>query len=467
MPTPTPTPGFESTPTSPTDPTPRPGQPEVQRRPAETSTPPTQTTTPPADTTEPSAERERPGRWTPTENPNATVKPGQMRSDREEIPGGATKEMADQAETMEAAKLQSRTTSLTAGCQVYWPFPYEVCGAIKDKYNSLGGPNSFLLWPQSNELVNPDGIGRRSVFMNGPIYWSPAGGAHPVVNHFFACWQRNGWEGGPLGYPTSDEIVNPDGFGRRQEFQGGTIYWKANEAYYVGGAIRTKWNQLGPQPAERSFLGYPLSDEIRLPDGVGRMNRFENGLIYWHSSYGAHPVSGGIRDTWAASGYERGSYGYPIADQTSGTGIQVSQAFEYATMGWPTNPAAAIVDDGDINPTVGDGAPVTESDFMTDAAQGVNPNRGLELISNNIFQRSCTGSNVSCIDERDPETPEGLAPACWTRLIPDRVRGKRDDPTQWQRKTIPTSSNVTRSRCTATPTVRHWPPSPKTSASTT
>ena len=121
-----------------------------------------------------------------------------MRSDREEIPGGFTKEQADLAETMEAQKLAVTTQALTAGCQVYWPSPYEVCGAIKDKYNSLGGPNSFLLWPTTNELVNPDGFGRRSVFQNGPIYWSSASGAHPVANHFFAAWQRNGWEGGVL-----------------------------------------------------------------------------------------------------------------------------------------------------------------------------------------------------------------------------------------------------------------------------
>ncbi len=84
-------------------------------------------------------------------------------------------------------------------CQTFPPAPYSVCGAILDKYNELGGPNSFLLYPTSDELTNPDGVGKRSTFMNGPIYWHPDAGAHPVVNHFFACWQRNGWEGGRCG----------------------------------------------------------------------------------------------------------------------------------------------------------------------------------------------------------------------------------------------------------------------------
>ncbi|PPJ36679.1 hypothetical protein C5E45_19215 [Nocardia nova] len=212
-----------------------------------------------------------------------------MRSDCEEIPGGFSKAEADKAETMEAqiaSDPAARTALATPGCQVYWPAPYEVCGAIRDKYNELGGPNSFLLWPTSNELTNPDGVGKRSVFQNGPIYWSSWGGAHPVVNHFFAAWQRNGWEAGVLGYPTTDEIPGPAG-GRRQEFDHGAIYWHFNEAYYVTGAIRDRWTQLG---AEGGAFGYPISDETNTPPELAaygtRMNKFEGGIIFWGSVQG-------------------------------------------------------------------------------------------------------------------------------------------------------------------------------------
>ncbi|MCS4255980.1 uncharacterized protein with LGFP repeats [Rhodococcus erythropolis] len=76
----------------------------------------------------------------------------QMRSDREEIPEPFTKADADKAETMEARISMSR---LTAGCQVYWPSPFEVCGAIKDKYNSLGGPGGFLSFPSPARTNSP------------------------------------------------------------------------------------------------------------------------------------------------------------------------------------------------------------------------------------------------------------------------------------------------------------------------
>ncbi|OZD06502.1 hypothetical protein CH275_09795 [Rhodococcus sp. 06-235-1A] len=283
---------------------------------APTTTPPAAA---PATTTSATPSGEKiPYTGLPTENPNSTIIPGQMRSDREEWPEPFTKEDADRAEVREF-ELQQRQSAARGpapgpDCQQYWPSDKWVCGAIRDKYNSLGAQFSFLLWPTSDELVNPDGFGRRQTFQNGPIYWSAASGAHPVANHFFAAWQRNGWEAGPLKYPTTDEIVNADGLGRRQEFQGGTVYWKLNEAYFVGGAIRDRWAALGSE-AQSGILGYPTSDETLLPDGQGRMNRFESGVIYWHPNFGAHEVGGLTLALWAISGYEAGQYGYPTTAQ--------------------------------------------------------------------------------------------------------------------------------------------------------
>ncbi|TQF74353.1 hypothetical protein FK531_05550 [Rhodococcus spelaei] len=223
-----------------------------------------------------------------------------MRSDREEIPEDFTKEDADKAETMEARIIQQQsargaTLFLTPGCQVYWPAPYEVCGAIKDKYNSLGGPSSFLLWPTTNELTNPDGVGKRTQFMNGPIYWSPTGGAHPVVNSFLNRWGVYGYEAGFIGYPTTDEIVHPDGVGRRQEFQNATIYVSTPNAIgsVVRGAIRDKYNSLG---GYSGTLGYPMTDEqasvqLLQPTG-GTTQVFQHGMLVWNTQTNAVAIAG-------------------------------------------------------------------------------------------------------------------------------------------------------------------------------
>lgn len=340
-----------------------------------------------------------------------------MRSDCQQIPDGFTKEQADKAETMEAALAagpQQRSARVAEGCQVYWPAPYEVCGAIRDKYNELGGPNSFLLYPTSNELTNPDGVGKRSTFQNGPIYWSPAGGAHPVVNHFFAAWQRNGWEGGVLGYPTSDEIVNPDNIGRRQYFQGGTIYWKLNEAYYVAGAIRDKWGETG---WEGGYLGYPVSDETKTADGQGRFNRFEKGVVYWSPSTGAHPVSGGILTKWQLTNFEQGPYGYPVSDQRR-RGQAFDQDFQYGTIGWPTTATGDDIDwqedyiDDANCPGCGDDDRVKVSGpGYTDAPQPAAPRTGAPE----------QGSGAIDLDELPlcsqlvPDSGQGQSPYVWCR----------------------------------------------------
>ncbi|WP_425456353.1 LGFP repeat-containing protein, partial [Corynebacterium tapiri] len=211
-----------------------------------------------------------------------------MRSDKEPIPAGISKAEADKAEVREAKLTNPEAPTLNArpGCGVYWPTWFEVCGAIKNKYDQIGGPLSFLLLPKSNELTNPDGVGRRSEFINGFIYWHPHTGAHSVSLPVSTVWARHGWEGGFLGYPTTSDIPQ-GGDWYKQDFQGGHVY--THNALppvqsSIQGAIYDKWQSMG---AQNSDLGYPISDELTTPDGRGRYNVFEGGMIYWTPETGA------------------------------------------------------------------------------------------------------------------------------------------------------------------------------------
>lgn len=163
--------------------------------------------------------------WAPTDSPKSSVIAGEMRSDREKIPDGFTKEQADLAEIKEARLHNEDNPTLNSGpgCQVYWPSPFEVCGAIRELYDSLGGPRSFLTFPKSNELTNPDGTGKRSEFVNGFIYWHPETGAHTVSIPATVVWSANGWERGHFGYPMTNDIPLGDSW-YKQQYKGGYIY---------------------------------------------------------------------------------------------------------------------------------------------------------------------------------------------------------------------------------------------------
>lgn len=73
------------------------------------------------------------------------------------------------------------------------------------------------------------------------------------------------------------------------------------------------------------MLGFPTSDEIVAPDGAGRYSTFQHGAIYWSPTTGAHSVIGTIYDQWAAAGYERSDLGYPVSDATVAAGSSVEE----------------------------------------------------------------------------------------------------------------------------------------------
>ena len=91
-----------------------------------------------------------------------------------------------------------------------------------------------------------------------------------------------GGAGGFLGAPTIPETTAPDGIGKFRHYQHGSIYWHPETgAREVHGLIRQRWAQLG---WEQSYLGYPITDEIDLVDGSGRVSRFKGGELIWRSA---------------------------------------------------------------------------------------------------------------------------------------------------------------------------------------
>jgi LGFP repeat/PKD domain len=189
---------------------------------------------------------------------------------------------------------------------------HEVHGGIA----TLGiGP----IWPITDELGTPDGVGRYNDFENRwSIYWTASTGAHSVHGGIGNKWREYGKELW-LGYPTMEESRwTPENTVFQNFSKGGAIYWTAaGGAHEMHGGISAKFNSYGGYP----FFGYPTTDETGTPDGVGRYNDFSRGFsIYWTPSTGTHEVHGGIRTKWRSLGAERSFLGYPTTDELYASG---------------------------------------------------------------------------------------------------------------------------------------------------
>ena len=192
-----------------------------------------------------------------------------------------------------------------------------VVGPVLTKYLALGG-HAVLGAPTVDTGTTPDGVGQFNHFTNwSSVYYTSDTGAHLVKGRIRDKWQELGWERSPLGYPTTDETATPDGRGFYSHFvkagSPGSIYFTPQtDAHAIYGGIRVKWVALD---WERG-LGYPTTDELGTPDGVGRYNHFDKGgSIYYSVASGTHMIQGEIKKRWAALGWERSYLRYPTSDE--------------------------------------------------------------------------------------------------------------------------------------------------------
>ena len=203
---------------------------------------------------------------------------------------------------------------------IYWSpetGAHATCGSIREKWASLGWERSFLRYPASDVAAgnHPQTVGTYQVFQGGAIY------DHAEIAHSSVLAEAGGLK---LALSQEVRIAPQIAATAVQPIIGTPVIGHAGglahppkpsiaNTHEVHGAILAKYRELG---AESSILGYPTTDETGCPDGVGRFNHCQAGSIYWTPSTGAHEVHGLIRDFWAAHGWERNpALGYPISDE--------------------------------------------------------------------------------------------------------------------------------------------------------
>ena len=174
-----------------------------------------------------------------------------------------------------------------------FPIPIAPCTSVNSdtitqKYIALGG-TSFFGFPVTMENPPSQKPGLYQYFNGGPIgisviYWSSSTGTWSVHGAILQEWASLHWENSFLGFPITDETGTPDGIGRFNHFQGGSIYWTPSTgAHEVHGAIRDYWASRG---WEQSCFGYPTTDEQADGSNGGRISNFQNGWIFWSPSTG-------------------------------------------------------------------------------------------------------------------------------------------------------------------------------------
>lgn len=189
---------------------------------------------------------------------------------------------------------------------------HHVPAAFLPAYRAAGGAAGAFGLPVSDPAATPDGIGRYQHFQGGSVYATAATGTRALPTVFREAWSWSGWERGPLGYPTTDVTTTPDQLGRYVHFQGGSVYWtRATGAHVLHGAVRDAWARAG---WEQGALGYPTTDLTRTPDGRGQYAHFQRGAVYSSAVGGARVLSGEVLTAWAGTGWEKGSLGFPTSD---------------------------------------------------------------------------------------------------------------------------------------------------------
>jgi uncharacterized protein with LGFP repeats len=119
------------------------------------------------------------------------------------------------------------------------------------------------------------------------VFSSPADGTHLVRNSLLPGYQQAGWENGILGYPVTDTMCGILGGGCFQQFVGGSIYYHSSTgAHPVSGLIYDKWASM---QWEYGPLGYPIGPPTAVTDGFTQ--RFQRGILTSNTSTGVVVVS--------------------------------------------------------------------------------------------------------------------------------------------------------------------------------
>ena len=217
-----------------------------------------------------------------------------------------------------------------------------VTGPIQKRWSELGYEGSSLGFPTSDVLPTGGRDGTYQTFQNGAMYWSPTRGVKAIEGEVYRRFSAQGYEGGPLGWPTIDTSPTAGGVGRWQSFAGGTVYWSAaSGARVMSGPIYDRFVRTG---YEGGPLGWPTSDVLPTGGRDGTYQTYQRGAVYWSPTRGAKAIEGAVLQRWAGQGHEAGPLGWPTGDSLPTEGDSgLWQSFSGGTVYWSAASGARVM----------------------------------------------------------------------------------------------------------------------------
>ncbi|WP_052207284.1 LGFP repeat-containing protein [Sinomonas humi] len=185
-------------------------------------------------------------------------------------------------------------------------------GPIRSEWQATGLQHGPLSWPLTDIVTGLRNGGSYQGFIFGAIVSSPASGTHESYGPIRSEWAATNFESGPLGYPTTEVVKGLRNGGSYQNYQGGAIVSSPSSGTHESiGAIRGEWQATG---FEGGILGYPTTDEVGGLRNGGVYQNYQGGAVIWSPGSGAHESYGPIRAAWQSTGFEGGRLGYPTSE---------------------------------------------------------------------------------------------------------------------------------------------------------